>query len=74
MNNVWGEGMINRPEVSIICCTSNHEPFIREALDSILAQRTNFPIEILAHVNDSTDHTVAIIEEYAKAYPTMIRT
>ena len=73
MNNVWGEGMINRPEVSIICCTSNYEPFIREALDSILAQRTNFPIEILVDVNDKADHTVAIIEEYAKAYPTMIK-
>ena len=72
MNNVWGEGMSNRPEVSIICCTSNHEPFIREALHCFLAQRTNFPIEILIEVNDSTDHTAAIIEEYAKAYPTMI--
>ena len=73
MNNVWGEGMINRPEVSIIYCTSNYEPFIREALHSFLAQRTNFPIEILIEVNDKADYTAAIIEEYAKAYPTMIK-
>ena len=73
MNNVWGEGMSNRPEVSIICCTSNYEPFIREALNSFLSQRTNFPIEILIDVTTLTDLTAAIIEEYAKAYPTMIK-
>ena len=73
MNNVWGEGMSNRPEVSIICYTSNREPIIRNALNSFLSQRTNFPIEILIEVNDKADHTAAIIEEYTKAYPTMIK-
>lgn len=73
MNNVWGEGMSNRPEVSIICYTSSHEPIIRNALNSFLSQRTNFPIEILIEVNDMADHTAAIIEEYTKAYPTMIK-
>ena len=72
-NNVWSEYMVNRPGVSIICCTYNHEPYIRNALNSILEQRTNFPIEILIHDDASTDNTAAIIKEYEKAYPDMIK-
>ncbi len=72
-NNVWGEDMINRPEVSIICCTYNDEQYIRDSLNSLLAQKTNFPIEILIHDDASTDNTAAIIREYEKAYPQIIK-
>ena len=65
--------MVKRPEVSIICCTYNHEPYIRDALDSLLAQKTSFSIEILIHDDASTDNTAAIIEEYAKAYPYVVK-
>lgn len=65
--------MINRPEVSIICCTYNDEPYIRGTLKSLLAQKTNFPIEILIHDDASTDNTAAIIREYEKDYPQIIK-
>ena len=65
--------MVKRPEVSIICCTDNHEPYIRDALNSFLAQKTNFPIEILIHDDASTDNTAAIIKEYEEAYPHIIK-
>ncbi len=72
-NNVWGDSMLKRPEVSIICYTYNHERSVKDALNSFIAQKTNFPIEILIYDNASTDNTVAIINEYEKLYPEMIK-
>ena len=58
--------------VSISCITYNHAAFIRECLDNILNQQTNFNFEILINDDASTDGTKEIIEEYAKNHPTQI--
>lgn len=55
--------------VSIAVITYNHEPYIREALDSILMQKTDFDIEIIIGDDCSTDATPAICSEYAAKYP-----
>lgn len=60
------------PLVSISCITYNHENFIRKAIESFLAQRTSFPIEILIHDDASTDRTADIIREYEQEYPELI--
>lgn len=70
---VWGDSMVKRPEVSIICCTYNHERSIRDTLNNFLAQKTNFPVEILIYDDASTDNTVSIINEYAMDYPQIIK-
>ena len=57
------------PIVSIGCLTFNHEAYIRVALESFLAQRTTFPIEIIVHDDASTDRTAAIVDEYLVKYP-----
>ncbi len=62
-----------QPLVSICCLTYNHEPFIRDALDGFLAQKTNFPYEILIYDDASTDRTQDIIREYAAGWPDLIR-
>ncbi len=59
--------------VSVSCLTYNHEKFIGQALDSILAQKTDFGIEIIVHDDASTDRTPAIIREYTEQYPDIIR-
>lgn len=59
--------------VSIICCTYNHENYIRECLDGFIAQETTFEIEILVHDDASTDHTAEIIREYETRYPEVIK-
>ena len=59
--------------VSICCITYNQEPYIRDALDGFLGQKTSFPYEVLIHDDASTDGTAEIIREYAKAYPRRIR-
>lgn len=58
-----------RPEVSICCITYNHAPYIRDALEGFLRQRTDFPFEIIVHDDASSDDTVAIVREYMARYP-----
>ena len=60
------------PLVSICCLTYNHAPFIRDCLEGILAQQTDFPIEILIHDDASTDGTDAIIRQYEQRYPNVV--
>mgnify|MGYP005753132457 CR=1 FL=1 len=60
--------MTTQPLVSIICLCYNHERFLQEALDSVLAQ--TYPnIEVIVVDDCSTDGSVAIIESYLERYP-----
>jgi glycosyltransferase involved in cell wall biosynthesis len=59
-----------RPRVSVGLPTRNGERYLREVLDSLLAQ-THPAAEILISDNASTDRTRAIAEEYASRYPTV---
>jgi glycosyltransferase involved in cell wall biosynthesis len=65
--------MTNIPVVSVICVTYNHEKYIRQALDSILMQETDFPVEVLVGEDCSTDHTREILQEYEAKYPDIFR-
>jgi glycosyltransferase involved in cell wall biosynthesis len=58
--------------VSICCITYNHKPFIRDAIEGFLIQKTNFPFEIIIHDDASTDDTAEIVKEYAEKYPNLI--
>lgn len=59
--------------VSILTLAYNHEPYIRQCLDGIVMQRTNFRFELLIHDDASTDETANIIREYEKKYPDIIK-
>lgn len=61
--------MSKKPKVSILTITYNHDKFIREALDSLLAQKTDFDFEVIVADDCSTDRTQDIIREYSRAYP-----
>ena len=61
------------PLVSISCITYNHEPYIVQALNGFLMQKTSFPFEILIHDDASTDRTADIIREYEKKFPKLIK-
>lgn len=66
--------MDNRPlMVTIQCITYNHEPYIRQALEGFVMQKTNFRFEAIVHDDASTDGTAAIIREYAELYPDIIK-
>ncbi|MGI9237273.1 MAG: glycosyltransferase family 2 protein [Woeseiaceae bacterium] len=61
-------------KASVCCITYNHENFIHAAIDSFLAQETDFPFEIVVHDDASTDGTADILRDYAAKYPGLIRT
>ena len=60
-------------KVSVICVTYNHEKYIRQALDSIVHQKTDFNFEILVGEDCSTDSTRDILKEYEIKYPDLFR-
>lgn len=65
--------MVNIPDktvkVSVICPTYNQSKYMRQGLDSILNQKTDFEIEILIGEDCSPDNTNEILAEYEKKYP-----
>lgn len=59
--------------VQILCMTYGHEAFIRQALDSFVMQKTNFPFEAIVAEDNSPDNTREIIAEYQRRYPHIIK-
>ncbi len=62
-----------KPLVSVSMIAFNQEQYIEQALESVLAQKTNFPFEIVIGDDVSTDKTGAICKAYAQKYPDIIR-
>ena len=61
------------PLVTVVITTYNQEHYIRKAIDSVLAQKTDFDFEIYITEDCGTDGTRAILQEYAARYPGRIR-
>ena len=59
--------------VSVMCTAFNHEEYIRQALEGMVSQKTDFDYEILINDDVSSDGTADIIREYAAKYPEKIR-
>ena len=66
--------MSNKKEVMVTVCivTYNQEKWIRQTLDSVLAQQTDYPFEIIIGEDHGTDGTRAICQEYANKYDNVI--
>lgn len=61
------------PLVSVHMITYNHGPYIAEAIEGVIAQETDFPIELVIGEDCSTDNTRTIAQEYQRKYPHLIR-
>jgi len=61
------------PLVSVSITAFNSEKWLSRALDSVLLQRTDFPIEIVIGDDCSADGTIAIARSYRERNPTLIR-
>ena len=62
----------NKITLSICCVTYNHEPYIAQAIEGFLMQKTNFKVEIIIGEDLSTDDTRQIIGAYVSKYPDRI--
>ena len=60
------------PLASILCVTYNQVDYIRQCLDGLVMQQTDFPFEIIVYDDASTDGTQDIIREYEQKYSHII--
>jgi len=64
---------MEQKKVSICINTYNLEKYIAQAIESVLMQKVNFDYEIVIGDDASTDSTIAILENYRKKYPEILR-
>ena len=60
-------------KASVCIVTYNQEKYIRECLQSIVDQNTDFCFEVIVSDDCSTDGTCSILQEFAETYPCLIR-
>ena len=70
---IQSENFIQNPLVSVVIVTYNQEQYIRQCIDSILTQDTDFPFEIIIGEDCGTDSTRDICIEYQQKYPERIK-
>ena len=63
---------MTEPLVSVKMLTYNHAPYIAKSIECTLAQKTNFPFELVIGEDFSTDGTREIVFDYAKRFPDII--
>lgn len=67
------ESVNNNPILVIQTITYNHARYIRQALEGLVMQRTNFSFVAIVHDDASTDGTADIIREFESLYPDIIK-
>ncbi|WP_051928252.1 glycosyltransferase [Nitrosococcus oceani] len=61
------------PLVSVYMLTYKHEKLIAEAIEGVIAQQCDFPIELIIGEDCSPDRTREIVLDYQRRYPHLIR-
>lgn len=60
-------------KASILVLAYNHGPYIEECIESLVAQQTDFPFEILVGEDCSTDETREVLIAVAARHPEQVR-
>ena len=63
----------SEPVVSVLMLAYNHEKFLRDAIEGVLLQQVDIPIELVIAEDCSTDATLRIALDYQKRFPSIIR-
>jgi len=61
------------PRVSVCMIAYKHEPYVAQALDSVLMQETDFEVECIIGDDASPDGTADVIRSYVARYPGRIQ-
>lgn len=61
------------PLISVKMITYNHEPYISQAIEGVVKQKTEYPFELIIGEDCSTDGTREIVFDYQRKYPGIIR-
>lgn len=64
---------MNRPLISVCIITYNHGKYIRQCLDGVLQQQTNFPFDVIIGEDCSTDDTRQVVQEFETRYPGIVK-
>lgn len=64
---------MSNPIISVGVMAYNQEKYVRQAMDSILAQQCHYSFEIVIGDDASKDNTRAILLEYQRKYPHIIK-
>ena len=65
--------MTQVPKVSVLISFYNLRPYIDQTMEGVLAQKTDFPVEILCADDGSEDGTVELLRGWEKRYPDRVR-
>jgi glycosyltransferase involved in cell wall biosynthesis len=65
--------LVGRPLVSVLMVAYNHQDYLAEAIEGVLAQRCDFEYELLIGEDCSRDETRRIALAYQARYPHVIR-
>lgn len=60
-------------KVSVCIISYNHEKYIAQCLDSVLAQECNFSFEVVIRDDFSSDKTLGIVLSYCDRYPDVVK-
>jgi glycosyltransferase involved in cell wall biosynthesis len=58
--------------VTVITTTYNQERYVADSIESVLAQQTTFPIQLIISDDASTDSTLEIVDRYRAQHPGVI--
>ena len=61
--------MTQQPKVSVLISFYNLAPFVDQTMESVLAQKTDFPVEILCADDGSDDGTIEKLRGWEAAHP-----
>lgn len=64
---------VKRPKVSVCLVTYNQCKYIRQCLQSIIDQKTDFYFDVIVGEDCSEDGTREIVQEFATLYPEVIK-
>lgn len=65
--------MTRRPRISVCMLSYNHEKFIVQAVESAMAQRGEFELEVVIGDDASKDATPALLQELQSRFPDQIK-